>query len=49
MKAIQIRTSGDPAEGQLLSLRQRVAFAEAKLTELYERKFLDKFKKGMIR
>jgi uncharacterized protein (TIGR00369 family) len=34
------------AEGQLLSFSQRVAFAEAKLTEACEWRFLDKFKKG---
>jgi len=30
----------------LLSFSQRVAFAEAKLTEACEWRFLDKFKKG---
>jgi hypothetical protein len=35
-----------PAEGPLLSFSHRVAFAEAKLTEAYEWRSLDKFKKG---
>jgi hypothetical protein len=34
------------AEDQLLSFSQRVAFAEAKLTEACEWRYLDKYKKG---